>query len=445
MTNMTIESTPIRSLKPYKGNARTHSKEQVKLIARSIQEFGFTNPILISDDRQVIAGHGRLEAAKLLGVREVPCVRLSHLSEAQRRAYVIADNQLAAKAGWDKEMLAVELQALVDIDFDVELTGFSTAEIDLIIGAEDERSKDTGPADRLPLPGPLVTRPGDLWLLGNHRLICGDSRERSTYEALLGSEAVDLVFTDPLYNVKIGGNVCGSGSIQHAEFAFASGEMTEAEFTGFLCAFLTETKRVCSDGAILFVCMDWKHLSELTTAACQAELGIKNLCVWVKDNGGMGTFYRSRHELVFVLKSGEGAHTNTFELGQHGRYRTNVWEYAGVNTLKKNRLDELAMHPTVKPVQLVADAILDCSRRREIVLDPFSGSGTTIVAAEKTGRRARAIEYESKYVDVAVRRWQLFTGKQAVLAATDQTFEEVEAERVGAQSAAACRRASRGA
>jgi DNA modification methylase len=223
--------------------------------------------------------------------------------------------------------------------------------------------------------------------------------------------------------------VCGLGSIQHEEFAFASGEMTAAEFTAFLSAFLVETKRVCVEGAILFVCMDWKHLRELSAAASGNGLELKNLCVWVKDNGGMGSFYRSRHELVFVFKSGEGTHTNTFELGQHGRYRTNVWEYAGVNSLKKNRLDELALHPTVKPVQLVVDAILDCSKRREIVLDPFSGSGTTLVAAEKTGRRGRAIEYEPKYVDVGVRRWQSFTGKRATLAATGQAFEDVEAER----------------
>ena len=242
-----------------------------------------------------------------------------------------------------------------------------------------------------------MTRRGDLWLLGEHRLICGDSRERAVYDALMGAEAADLVFTDPPYNVKIGGNVCGLGAIQHEEFAFASGEMSEAEFIAFLAAFLTETKRVSVDGAILFVCMDWKHIHEVTVAARQTDLDIRNLCVWVKDNGGMGSFYRSKHELVFVLKSGEGAHTNTFELGQHGRYRTNVWEYAGVNTLKKDRLDELAMHPTVKPVQLVADALLDCSKRREIVLDPFSGSGTTLKptmpknAAQAPARRASPV------------------------------------------------------
>jgi len=437
MTALSIEYLPVRALKPYRRNARTHPKDQIQLLAKAIREFGFTTPILISEEREIIAGHGRLEAAKLADLKTVPCIRLPHLSEAQRRALVIADNQLATKAGWSADLLATELQVLIDLNFDVEITGFSTAEIDVVIGNHAVKTKDTGPADVLPPAGPLVTRSGDLWLLGDHRLICGDSRDRATYEALMGSDVADLVFSDPPYNVPIKGHVCGLGSIRHEEFAFASGEMSETEFVDFLSAFLTETKRVSVDGAILFVCMDWKHASELTAAARRTELELKNVCVWVKDNGGMGSFYRSRHELVFVLKSGDGAHTNTFELGQYGRYRTNVWEYAGVNSRKKGRMNELAMHPTVKPVDLVADAILDCSRRREIVLDPFSGSGTTLIAAEKTGRRGRAIEYEPKYVDVGVRRWQRFTGRQAVLAATGQTFEEVEIARASARDESA--------
>src|SRR5215213_5143213 len=433
MTDLSIEYLPVRALKPYKRNARTHPKDQIQLLAKAIREFGFTTPILISHEREIIAGHGRLEAAKLADLKTVPCIRLPHLSEAQRRALVIADNQLATKAGWSADLLATELQALIDLNFEVEITGFSTAEIDVVIGSHEVKTKDTGPADALPPTGPLVTRTGDLWLMGDHRLICGDTRERATYEALMGSEVADLVFSDPPYNVPIKGHVCGLGSVQHEEFAFASGEMSEAAFIEFLSIFLAETRRVCVDGAILFVCMDWKHAPELTAAARRTELELKNMCVWVKDNGGMGSFYRSRHELVFVLKSGVGTHTNTFELGQYGRYRTDVWEYAGVNSLKKGRMNELAMHPTVKPVDLVADAILDCSRRREIVLDPFSGSGTTLIAAEKTGRRGRAIEYEPKYVDVGVRRWERFTGREAVLAATGQTFEEVEIARASAR------------
>jgi DNA modification methylase len=274
-----------------------------------------------------------------------------------------------------------------------------------------------------------VTRRGDLWLLGEHRLICGDSRERAVYDALMGAEAADLVFTDPPYNVKIGGNVCGLGAIQHEEFAFASGEMSEAEFIAFLAAFLTETKRVSVDGATLFVCMDWKHIHEVTVAARQTDLDIRNLCVWVKDNGGMGSFYRSKHELVFVFKVGTAPHTNSFGLGDTGRYRTNVWDYAGVNTMKAGRMDELAMHPTVKPVALVADAIRDCSKRGETVLDCFAGSGTTLIAAEKCGRRARLVEFDGAYCDRIVARFESFTGKQARLEESGQSFEDAAAKR----------------
>jgi DNA modification methylase len=436
ITDLTVEHLSLDAIKPYPRNARTHSKKQVKQIAASIQEFGFCNPVLISDENEIVAGHGRVAAAKLLGLASVPCLRLSHLTPEQRRAYVIADNQLAAKAGWDKEILAKELQGLMNLEFNIELTGFSLGEVDLIIGEADKLAGN-GPEDQQPqLSNAVVSRPGDLWILGDHVLICGDARDGATYRELMLEERADLVFTDPPYNVRINGHVGGNGSIQHEEFAFASGEMSEAEFIGFLVAFLNETKAVCRDGAILYVCMDWRHDFELQTAFRQVGLEFKNLCTWVKDNGGQGSFYRSQHELVFVLKHGEAPHLNTFELGQHGRYRTNVWEYPGVNTLRKGRLDELSMHPTVKPVALVADAIRDCSKRGDLVLDPFSGSGTTIIAAEVTGRRAHAIEYEGKYVDVAVRRWQTFTGKHAILAETRQTFEALEEERLSTTASA---------
>jgi DNA modification methylase len=246
---------------------------------------------------------------------------------------------------------------------------------------------------------------------------------------LLEGENADLVLTDPPFNCRIDGNVSGLGKVRHEEFAMASGEMSEAEFTAFLSTFLGCAKAHCRDGTILFVFMDWRHLFELTCAGREQGLVAKNLIVWAKDNAGMGTFYRSRHELVFVFKNGDAAHTNTFELGQHGRYRTNVWEYAGVNTFRAGRLDELAMHPTVKPVAMLADAIRDVTKRGSIVLDPFAGSGSTLIAAEKTGRQARCIEYEPKYCDVIVRRWQGYTGKAATFEGTDLTFEDFEGAR----------------
>jgi DNA modification methylase len=274
-----------------------------------------------------------------------------------------------------------------------------------------------------------------VWLLGRHRLICGDARSPQHYATLLGGELAGLVFTDPPYNVPIDGPVSGLGKVQHREFAMGAGKMSEAAFTAFLRETLGCAAKASRDGAIAFVCMDWRHMGELLGAGKAVFSELKNLCVWNKNNGGMGTFYRSKHELVFVFKVGAAPHVNTFGLGDTGRYRTNVWDYAGVNTMKAGRAEELAMHPTVKPVALVADAIRDCSRRGDIVLDPFGGSGSTLIAAEKTGRKARLIEFDPIYSDVIVRRFEQLTGKQARLEGNGESFElvaENRAERVPA-------------
>lgn len=415
-------------LKPYARNARVHSKKQIRQIAASIERFGFTNPVLVSEDGEIIAGHGRVEAARLLGLKAVPTLCLAHLSAAERKAYVLADNKLALNAGWDSETLAIELQGLIDLDFDVELTGFSLAEIDVVLDTVSDSDPDghTAPEDAVPaVREAAVSQRGDVWQLGRHRLVCGDARSAEDYRALLGDEQVHLLFTDPPYNVPISGHVSGLGKVQHREFAFASGEMSEAAFTGFLKETLGSAAACCRDGAIAFVCMDWRHMGELLAAGHAVFSELKNLVVWNKTNGGMGSFYRSKHELIFVWKVGTAPHTNTFELGQTGRYRTNVWDYAGISSMSATREMELAMHPTVKPVALVADAIRDCSRRGELVLDPFGGSGTTLIAAEKTGRLARLIEYDPLYCDTIVRRWQTLTGKAAHLAASGEMYEDV--------------------
>jgi DNA modification methylase len=444
-----IEMRCVGSLRPYPGNARRHSKRQVKQIAASIQRFGFTNPVLVSDEGEIIAGHGRVEAAKVLGLGEVPTLALSHLSAAERRAYVLADNKLALNAGWDADILATELQGLIDLEFDVALTGFSLAEVDFVLdAARDRKEKPEGvePADLVPpVPAEAVTRRGDLWALGKHRLICGDAREDRDYATLLGSERVDLVFTDPPYNVKIDGHVCGLGEIRHREFAFASGEMSTHEFTSFLTSTLKNMAGRCRDGAIAFVCMDWRHMREILDAGAAAFTELKNLCVWNKTNGGMGSFYRSKHELVFVFKVGTAEHTNTFGLGDTGRYRTNVWDYAGISSMGSQRAEELAMHPTVKPVALVADAIRDCTKRGELVLDAFGGSGTTLIAAESCGRRARLMEYDAAYCDTIIVRWEQLTGKQATLlseqvpvrAASDRSLDNPSANTSAHLSASA--------
>ncbi len=419
--NPQIEQLSVAALRPYPRNARTHSKKQVRQIAESIKRFGFTNPILIDGEGIILAGHGRVEAAKLLGLSTLPCLRIDHMSADEKRAYVLADNKLALNAGWDEELLGLELQELQasDMDFSLDVTGFSIAEIDhLIDGLAPEEAGN--PADEI-LPGldPAHPRskPGDIWRLGRHRLICGDSLDPNIVAALMDGELADMVFTDPPYNVPISGHVGGLGAIQHREFAMASGEMSAGEFTAFLGTAFQNLIAHSLEGSIHYICMDWRHMGEVMSAGTRVYTELKNLIVWVKDNGGMGTFYRSRHELIFAFKKGAAPHINSFELGQHGRYRTNVWEYKGVNTLKAGRMEELALHPTVKPVAMIVDAIKDVSARRGIVLDLFGGSGSTLIGAEKTGRCARLSEYDPLYCDLIIRRWEMIARDEAELIA----------------------------
>jgi DNA modification methylase len=415
MSKAELEYLPTSELRPWRRNARTHSRKQVRQIADSIHRFGFTNPVLVDRENSILAGHGRVAAAELLAMSEVPCIRIESMTAAEKQAYVIADNKLALNAGWDEDILGEELKALseLDLDFDLSLTGFAMAEIDdLIDGLKPEEAGD--PADdRLPTEAPLRCRQGDIWQLGPHRLICGDARNPETVAALMGNEQAQMAFTDPPYNVRIDGNVGGLGSIRHREFAMASGEMSKSEFTEFLKASFGNLVRHSSDGSIHYICMDWRHMHEMLEAGDGIYTELKNLIVWAKDNGGMGTFYRSRHELIFAFKNGTASHQNHFELGQHGRYRTNVWEYRGINTMKVGRLDELALHPTVKPVAMIADAIKDVSSRGAAVLDLFGGSGSTLIAAHKTGRRARLCEYDPTYCDRIIQRWETYANDEA--------------------------------
>lgn len=434
---------PPDALVPYARNARTHTNKQLRQIESSIDEFGFTNPVLIDDNNMILAGHGRVEAAKRLGMNEVPCIRLSGMSEAQKRAYILADNKIAQNAGWDEDLLAIELGFLAAEveDIDPSVTGFSVAEIDLLLETGETGTPAADEADdQVPEAAAVaVTRPGDVWLMGDHRLACGDARDEESYLALMSgakgrADRAQMVFTDPPYNVRIAGNVSGSG--RHREFAMASGEMTPETFRRFLQDSCSRMAAWSCDGSIHFICMDWRHLEEICAAGREVYDETKNLIVWAKDNAGMGSFYRSRHELIFAFKKGTAPHINNFELGQNGRHRTNVWNYRGVTSPTRESREALALHPTVKPVAIVADAMKDCSERGGIVLDPFCGSGTILIAAQKTGRRARAIELDPLYCDTAIRRWQLFAHGDAVLASTGETFDEVAARRLAAVSEA---------
>ena len=430
---LTVIYRPVTALKLNDRNARTHSKKQIHQIANSIEQFGFINPVLIDAGNCIIAGHGRVQAARQLGLKQVPTVRIEHLSEGQLRAYRLADNRLAEQAGWDPDILKIEFQGLgeLELDFDLEITGFETAEIDLMLDGPTTPKAD--PADAVPDTAngdAVVTRLGDLWELGRHRLICADAREPEAHRRPMDGDLARMVFSDPPCNVPVSGHVCGLGRVQHRGFAMAAGEMNRTEFIAFLTAVLQAVAAVSVNGAIHFQCMDWRHAGEMLEAGGVAYSELKNVCVWAKDNGGMGSLYRSQHELVFVWKTGTASHVNTVELGKHGRYRTNVWNYAGVNSLKRNRMAELAMHPTVKPVALISDK--DVSRRGEVVLDPFGGSGSTLIAAERTGRQARLVEIDPTYCDVIIRRWSALTGGRAIQVGSGHGFDEVAAERSAA-------------
>lgn len=429
----TLELRAIESLKTNPRNARTHSKNQIKAIAESIREFGFTQPVLIDDDGMILAGHGRFAAAKLLGLDSVPAIRVTDLNDGQKRALVLADNKLAERAGWDREALTIELDelsvALPELGLSLDLTGFEAGEIDTIL-ADAEEEKAASPDDDIEPPkDPVVTRPGDLWQLGRHRILCGDARDPEKVKELMAEDKADMVFTDPPFNVPIRGHVLGHGKVMHPEFAMASGEMTEEEFIEFLRVTLQNAADVSKDGALHFVFQDWRHIGALLHAGKSVYRELKNIIVWSKTNGGQGGLYRSQHELIALFKVGSSEHVNNVQLGRFGKNRSNVWTYAGINAFKADRAEELASHPTVKPVAMIADAIKDVTRRNAIIMDPFAGSGSTAIAAERTGRRARLIEIEPRYVDVTIRRFERVTKSDAIHAATGMTFTELAASR----------------
>lgn len=424
----------VEELKPNGRNARHHPNKQLKKLARSLERFGFQGAILIDSDRNVLSGNALLEAAKLLRMEAVPTIVAADMSDVDRRALILALNRLAELGEWDEEILREELQFLVEHNFDVDAIGFETPDLDLLFGSAKARAED---AVEVPIAGqPSVSRTGDLWLIGDHRLLCGDARDESSYQRLLGADLAQLVLTDPPYNVPIAGHVSGLGKVTHREFSMASGEMSPDEFTAFLAEVMRLLARFSQTGSIHFHFMDWRHMREILAAADSIYSEFKNLCVWAKSNAGMGSFYRSQHELVFVFKSGRAPHINNFGLGEKGRHRSNVWAFPGVNTFRAGREDDLAAHPTVKPVQMLADAILDCSHRDGIVLDPFAGAGSTLVAAARTGRRGYGIEIDGAYVDVCIRRLEKETGKTARLE-SGETFAEIAERRLPPEEEAA--------
>jgi DNA modification methylase len=425
--NLKILYVSTSEIKTYKSNPKKHSEKQITQIINSIKEFRFNNPLLIDENNEIIAGHGRLLAAKHLGLSQVPAIHLTHLTEPQKRAYRIADNKLTENGQWDIDLLKLEFSELenLNLDFCTDITGFDNIEIDTILNPAQADEK----LNNIPFieEKDVVSKVGDIWRLDEHRIICADALKRENFSTLLGGQKADMVFTDPPYNVKIQGHVCGKGVNKHKEFAMASGELTESEFTDFLSQNFDLLKNFSKDGSLHYICMDWRHIHEISSAGKIYE-DFKNICIWNKNNAGMGSLYRSKHEFIFVFKNGNAPHTNNVALGVHGRYRTNVWDYAGVNAFGKNR-KLLKLHPTVKPVEMILDAVLDASPRGSVVLDSFLGSGSTLIACEKAKRLCRGIELDPLYIDVTIRRWQELTGKEAVLENSGKTYSFLVAEK----------------
>jgi DNA modification methylase len=436
ISGVVIERVATESVKSNPRNAKEHPELQIALIAENMRKFGVNHPILIDENDTIIGGHGRIAAARLLKLREIPAIRLANLSPQEKRAVALADNKLAELGRWNTEMLRLELNELTidagDLTFDYAITGFDTVEIDQIVCGEPS-SGNRDSADEVPLPAAVdavMTEAGDLWVCGDHRLYCGSELEGSSYRELLAGTSADVVFADPLYNMPMAGGVSKRNQVRDS--APSAGHPTSEEFIEFLQATAEHIASNVVAGAVIYVCMDWRRLDEMSVAIRWYFGNPKDMVVWVTANAGRGSFYRSQHQHIAVYVAGSRSPPTDFRLGERGRYRSNVWNYPGYKTSARDRDTGLRGGPTVKPVALLVDALRDCSKRGQIVLDPFAGVGTTMIAAERTGRRACLIEIDPAYCDLIVRRWQTITGKSAQLAQSSQTFAEVEARRLGA-------------
>ncbi|MBP6030457.1 MAG: site-specific DNA-methyltransferase [Sphingobium sp.] len=418
------------ALRPMPGSPRSHPKSQIRALTKSFEAFGQVLPILATRDNQIISGHAQWEVAQRLAMNEVMVIRIEHLSEPQIKALMVALNRLADLSKWNDSALRTilfDLSAL-DLDFDIEATGFTEIEIELRIqdidvgGLGDDCVVLVG-------DGPAVTMPGDIWQLGLHRLICGDALDEMVWAGLMGADQAAIVVTDPPYNVPIDGHVSGLGRFKHREFACAVGEMTEQEFTAFLRTAMGHAYDWSRAGSVHSWAMDWRHVGEICSAGKSVYDRFLNMAVWSKNQPGMGSFYRSQHELFFIFAKGGAPSRNNIQLGRFGRSRSNIWNYPSAASVARTAEEgnPLSMHPTVKPLALIADILLDSSVRGDVVADPFGGSGTTLIAAEKLGRVARVIEMDPLYCDTIIRRWQRWTGETA-LRADGLSFAALEIE-----------------
>ena len=410
----------VNSLLSSKKKSRKHSKKQLEKLKRCIKKVGFTMPIVVNEQYEIIAGELRLKAAQELNIDVIPVIILDNVSDEEARAIKILDNRIAEDGEWDYSVLKEEIEALFKFDFELQDLGFETIDYDKIFIQNDPAEKlshcnQVENESWLDANIPKRTNLGDLWRLGDHFVICGDSLDENIFKVLMQGELAQIVVTDPPYNCPIDKYVCGLGKIKHEEFVMASGEMTNAEFAQFLHNFMKNAVKYSVNGSLSYIFMDWKGINTLINEAMKLYHSMINLAVWNKGVGGMGAFYRSQHELIGIFKNGSAKHQNHIQLSKYGRYRTNVWDYPGIRATNPGSLELLKLHPTCKNVGLLQDILIDASSKNEVVLDCFGGSGSTLIAAERAKRRARLIELNPRYIDVTIWRWEQETGKKATL------------------------------
>lgn len=436
MTKLVVEYLSVRNIYFYEKNTKVHDEKQIIQIADSIECFGFNNPVIVDENGVLLAGHGRLCAARMLDMDKIPVVRLTHLNEFEKKAYRIADNKLSELGKFDTDMLKLEFSDIEALaielgeELSLDVTGFDLKDIDVIMNEDkSEEAKSNEKLENIPYisEDEIITQPGDIWYIGRHCIICGDALQKDTYKKLLDDEKAQIVFTDSPYNISVS-KIGGKGKVKHSEFKMGVGELSSEQFTDFLKKIMENLCEYSEENSVHYLCMDWRNVFEMMSASKDVYSKMLNLLVWAKTNGGQGSFYRSKHELIFVFQNGTGSHINNIDLGKHGRYRCNVIECAGINSFGKEQ-NNLKMHPTVKPHILIADILLDASKRGGIVLDTFLGSESTLIAAEKTGRVCRGIEIEPKYVDTCIRRYRECFGLDAYRASDDRPYLQLLAER----------------
>ncbi len=407
---------------------RKHYRKQLQKIINAIKKFGFTNPLLVDKQLRLLAGELRLLAAKELGMKQIPVIILEDLTDEEAEAIRVLDNRIAEDSEWNYANLQEAIENLGKFDISFEDLGFETVDYDKIFLNNDSeesevKNSEQETADWLDVNIPKKANLWDLWRLGDNFILCANSLLQKAFEILMQGELAQIVITDPPYNCKVNGHVCGSGKIKHDEFAMASGEMTEAEFAEFISGFMQHLVKFSSDGSLHYIFMDWRNINIVLNQGKKYYTELKDIAIWNKLSAGMGSLYRSQHEMIPIFKNGKAKHQNHIQLGKYGRYRSNVWDYPGVRATNPESLELLKFHPTPKNVAMLHSILLDASSKNDIVLDCFGGSGSTLLAAERCKRRARLIEIDPRYVDVCIYRWEKETGKTAKLV---KNYEEIE-------------------